>query len=68
MRMFDFLLAELVGSAKFKTTSQDLQLPCLPSNVNNDQLYPGMPTFSVESEGVTDLCSARFIANLVTSG
>lgn len=56
MKMLDFLTADLVGSAKFKDASLDPQLTRLPSNVNDDQLYPGMTAFPVEPQGATDMC------------
>lgn len=61
MKLFDAKIAELAGHARFKNISQDPQLTQMPTNVNDDQLYPGMPSFPVESSEMTSMCFSSLL-------
>jgi Fungal specific transcription factor domain len=56
IKMLDSKFAEPAGLARLKNISPDPQLTHIPSNINDDQLYPGMLSSPVESEGFTDMC------------
>jgi hypothetical protein len=54
LRLHDFRTAELCGLAKFRDMGTDAESTKWPSNVNDDQLYPGMNSLPVETVGLTD--------------
>ncbi|RMZ90189.1 hypothetical protein DV736_g2601, partial [Chaetothyriales sp. CBS 134916] len=59
--MLEFGIADLSGSDKFGNTDTDTKGPKRAVSVNDDELYPGMPSPPVESEKVTGmvLCAMR---------
>jgi hypothetical protein len=61
IKLFDAKMAELAGHARFRNIIQDPQLTQMPTNVNDDQLYPGMPSFPVESSEVTSMCFSSLL-------
>jgi hypothetical protein len=54
LRLHDFRSAELCGLAKFRDMHTDAKSTKWPSNVNDDQLYPGMNSLPAETVGLTD--------------
>ena len=55
LRTHDFRTAELCGLAKFRDIDLSPESTKWPTNVNDDQLYPGMPSLAVESNTLTDM-------------
>ena len=55
LKMHDFHTAELCGLAKFRDLDTGFESTKWPTNVNDDQLYPGMPSLPVASNGLTDI-------------
>ena len=51
----DFRAAELCGLAKFRDIDTGPESTKWPTNVNDDQLYPGMPSLVAESNTLTDM-------------
>lgn len=51
----DFRTAELCGLAKFRDLDTGGESTKWPTNVNDDQLYPGMPSLPTESNMLTDM-------------
>lgn len=51
----DFRTAELCGLSKFRDLDTTIEGTKPPTNVNDDQLYPGMPSLPPESNGLTDI-------------
>ncbi|KAL8801381.1 MAG: hypothetical protein Q9182_004495 [Xanthomendoza sp. 2 TL-2023] len=51
----DFRTAELCGLAKFRDLDMSAENTKGPTNVNDDQLYPGMPSLPAESNTLTDV-------------
>jgi hypothetical protein len=54
LRLHDSRTAELCGLAKFRDMDTDAESTKWPSNVNDDQLYPGMTSLPAETVGLTD--------------
>lgn len=54
LKTHDFRTAELCGLAKFRDLDTGAESTKWPTNVNDDQLYPGMPSFPAESKTLTD--------------
>lgn len=61
LKLFDAKIAELTGHARFRNISQDPQLTQVPTNVNDDQLYPGMLSLPGESGEVTSMCFSSLL-------
>ena len=55
LKNHDFRTAELCGLAKFRDLDTGAESTKWPTNVNDDQLYPGMPSLPVESNKLTDM-------------
>ena len=55
LKTHDFRTAELCGLAKFRDMDTGAESSKWPTNVNDDQLYPGMPSHVAESNTVTDM-------------
>ena len=55
LKTHDFRTAELCGLAKFRDLDADAESTKWPTNVNDDQLYPGMPSLVAESKTLTDI-------------
>jgi hypothetical protein len=58
LKTHDFRTAELCGLAKFRDLDTGADSPKWPANVNDDQLYPGMPPLVAESNRLTDMVFA----------
>ncbi|KAI1078391.1 fungal-specific transcription factor domain-containing protein [Whalleya microplaca] len=54
LKMHDFRTAELCGIAKFQDLHTGAESTKWPTNINDDQLYPDMPSLVDESKGLTD--------------
>ena len=54
LKTHDFRTAELCGLAKFRDLDTGAESTKWPTNVNDDQLYPGMPSLVAESNTLTD--------------
>ena len=54
LKTHDFRAAELCGLVKLRDLNVGDDSTKYPTNVNDDQLYPGMPSLVVESSAVTD--------------
>lgn len=54
LRSHDFRIAELCGLAKFRDMDVDADSTKRPSNLSDDQLYPGMHSLPAETIGLTD--------------
>lgn len=54
LKMHDFRTAELCGLAKFQNLHTSAESPKWPTNINDDQLYPGMASLETESSTLTD--------------
>jgi hypothetical protein len=61
IKMLDYRFADLSGYGKFGHIDTDAKGPKRAANINDDELYPGMPSPPVESEKVTDMvfCAMR---------
>lgn len=55
LKTHDFRTAELCGLAKFRDLDTGPESTKWPTNVNDDQLYPGMPSLVAESNKLTDI-------------
>lgn len=55
LKTHDFRTAELCGLAKFRDLDTGAESTKCPTNVNDDQLYPGMPSLLAESNTLTDI-------------
>jgi hypothetical protein len=55
LKTHDFVTAELCGLAKFRDIDTGAESTNWPTNVNDDQLYPGMLSFPAESNKLTDV-------------
>ena len=55
LKTHDFRTAELCGLAKFRDIDTGAESTKWPTNVNDDQLYPGMPSLLTESNTLTDI-------------
>ena len=55
LKTHDFRTAELCGLAKFRDLDTGAESTKWPTNVNDDQLYPGMPSPAAESNKLTDM-------------
>ena len=55
LKNHDFRTAELCGLAKFRDLDTGAESTKWPTNVNDDELYPGMPSLPVESNKLTDM-------------
>ena len=56
LKTHDFRTAELCGLAKFRDIDAGPESTQWPTNVNDDQIYPGMTSFPPESDTLTDIC------------
>ena len=54
LKTHDFRAAELCGLPKFRDLDTTAESTKFPTNVNDRQLYPGMPSLPVESNTMTD--------------
>lgn len=54
LKTHDFRTAELCGLAKFRELDTSPESTKWPTNLNDDQLYPGMPSLPVNTDAVTD--------------
>ena len=55
LKSHDFRTAELCGLAKFRDLDTGAESTKWPTNVNDDQLYPDMPSLVAESNTLTDI-------------
>ena len=55
LKTHDFRTAELCGQQKFRDLDTGPERTKWPSNVNDDDLYPGMPSLLPESNPMTDM-------------
>jgi Fungal specific transcription factor domain len=55
LKTHDFRTAELCGLAKFRDFDTGAESTKWPTNVNDDQLYPGMSSLVAESNTLTDV-------------
>ena len=55
LKTHDFRTAELCGLAKFRDIDTGAESTKWPTNVNDDQLYPGMLSLPAESNRLTDM-------------
>ena len=55
IKSHDFRAAELCGLPKFRDLDTGAESTKWPTNVNDNQLYPGMPSLVVESSKLTDM-------------
>ncbi|KAI9808350.1 MAG: hypothetical protein M1827_007499 [Pycnora praestabilis] len=55
LKTHDFRTAELCGLSKFRDLDTGAESTKWPTNVNDDQLYPGMPSIVAESNTLTDI-------------
>ncbi|KAH8700692.1 hypothetical protein BGW36DRAFT_374788 [Talaromyces proteolyticus] len=55
LKMHDFRTGELCGIAKFYDLHTSVESTRWPTNINDDQLYPGMVSLATESSKLTDL-------------
>ena len=55
LKMHDFRTAELCGLVKFRDLDTGTESTKWPTNVNDDQLHPDMPSLPAESKGLTDI-------------
>lgn len=70
LKTHDSRTAELCGLAKFRDYDASTDDTKGPTNVNDDQLYPGMTSFPAESEALTDvvfIAMRRELAHFATS-
>jgi hypothetical protein len=65
IKMLDSKFAELAGHARIKNVTEDSQMTYMPSNVNDNQIYPGMSLFPVETEGFTDMCFCCLMSEFI---
>jgi hypothetical protein len=55
LKTHDFRTAELCGLAKFRDIDTSAESTKGPTNINDDQLFPGMPSLLGESNALTDI-------------
>ena len=55
LKTHDFRTAELCGLAKFRDIDTGAESTKWPTNVNDNQLFPGMPSLPTESNTLTDM-------------
>ena len=55
LKNHDFRTAELCGLAKFRDLDTSAESTKWPTNVNDDELYPNMPSLPAESNKLTDM-------------
>ncbi|KAH8660544.1 hypothetical protein BX600DRAFT_514140 [Xylariales sp. PMI_506] len=55
LKIHDFRTAELCGIDKYRDLHTGAKSTKWPTNVNDDQLYPGMPSLPPESTKLTDI-------------
>jgi hypothetical protein len=55
LKSSDFRTAELCGLTKFRDLDMGAESTKWPTNVNDDQLYPSMPSLAAESNTITDI-------------
>ncbi|KAF2025879.1 hypothetical protein EK21DRAFT_75330 [Setomelanomma holmii] len=60
LKLHDFRTAELCGLAKFRDLDLGPESPRWPTNINDDQLHPGMTAINGESGKVTDVVFVAF--------
>lgn len=60
LKMHDFRAAELAGQAKLRSFDLDETTPKQPANVNDSDLYPGMPQAPAESTRPTEMIWVKF--------
>lgn len=70
LKTHDFRTAELCGLAKFRDLDTGPKSTKWPTNVNDDQLYSGMPSLPTESNKLTDtvLVALRYELSNFTAG
>ena len=54
LKTHDYRLAELCGLPKFRDLDTGMDSNKFPSNVNDDQIYPGMPSLPLEGNTMKD--------------
>ncbi|KPM37974.1 hypothetical protein AK830_g8605 [Neonectria ditissima] len=54
LKTHDYRTADLCGLPKFRDLDMGPESTKRPTNVNDDQLYPGMPSLPVDSKTLTD--------------
>ncbi|KAI9667771.1 MAG: hypothetical protein M1821_000590 [Bathelium mastoideum] len=64
LKLHDFRAAELCGLAKFRDLDMGTESTKWPTNVNDDQLYPGMVSLRVPSNTLTDVVFIAFRCEL----
>jgi hypothetical protein len=64
LKLHDFRAAELCGLAKFRDLDLGAESTKWPTNVNDDQLYQGMPSLVGESSKITDVIFVAFRCEL----
>ncbi|KAL9094428.1 MAG: hypothetical protein Q9165_003278 [Trypethelium subeluteriae] len=60
LKLHDFRSAELCGLAKFRDLDLGAESTKWPTNVNDDQLHPGMSSPVAESSALTDMVFVAF--------
>jgi hypothetical protein len=60
LKLHDFRTAELCGLAKFRDLDMGVESPRWPTNLDDDQLHPGMTSLVDESDKVTDILFVAF--------
>lgn len=70
LKTHDFRAAELCGLAKFRDLDTVTDATKWPTNINDDQLYPGMSELPAESKTLTDvgfICFRYELVNFVAA-
>ncbi|KAI9705371.1 MAG: hypothetical protein M1820_005201 [Bogoriella megaspora] len=65
LKMNDFRTAELCGLAKFRDLDVGAESTKWPTNVSDNQLYPGMPSLMAEPNTLTDIVFVALRCELV---
>ncbi|KAL9080803.1 MAG: hypothetical protein Q9157_000499 [Trypethelium eluteriae] len=60
LKLHDFRSAELCGLAKFRDLDLGTESTKWPTNVNDNQLHPGMPSLVAETNTLTDMVFVAF--------
>lgn len=60
LKLHDFRTAELCGLAKFRDLDMGDESPRWPTNLDDDQLHPGMTSLADEPDRVTDILFVAF--------
>lgn len=70
LKTHDFRTAELCGLAKFRDIDVGPESTKWPTNVNDGELYPGMPAAPTESASMTDFvfCALRYELTKLAAG